>query len=213
MFKCINNINSRIQKEICRNTLYKLKDSNLLNEYKNTKSVKHKISEISNLLTSLNISHKDKHIITNQLLNHIIPAGTKGVIKGNKFNNIVKSKLLNLNLDKNRFDLQFETKILSLSNITEIPDWYIFDKFSKKFLIGMNQLDLWNGGHQLNRGFKYIYYNKTLNINHKILCVICNDIVIKNINNKVYTLFSHGFTDNSICYLNNLENIIYLYFD
>lgn len=217
-YNCINRINSRIQKEICKKTIFKLNDNYLLNEYKQTKSVQSKITNIHNLLTKFNIPTIKKIKITNELIDYIIPAGTKGVIKGNKFNKIVKNHILNLNLDYNRFDIQFETKLTKINNINEIPDWYIYDKISNKYLIGMNQLDLWNGGHQLNRGFKYIQYNTdagngNTKLNHKILCVICNEIILKTTNNKIYTLFNKGFGDNSICYLNNLEHLVLDYFN
>ena len=215
-YNCIKQINKRIQKEICKKTIFQLNDNYLLNEYKQTKSVQSKITNIHNVLTKFNIPTLNKIKITNELIDYIIPAGTKGVIKGNKFNKIVKNHILNLNLDPLRYNIQFETKILQLSNINEIPDGYIYDKISKKYVIGMNQLDLWNGGHQLNRGFKYIQYNTgndNTKLNHKILCVICNEIILKNTNNKIYTLFNKGFNENSICYLNKLENIIYSYFN
>ena len=77
----------------------------------------------------------------------------------------------------------------------------------------MNQLDLWNGGHQLNRGFKYIENNKHNTNNSKLLCVICNDIYLKTNKNKIYKIFKIGFENNTLCYLNNLDNIIYNYFN
>ena len=43
----------------------------------------------------------------------------------------------------------------------------------------MNQLDLWGGGQQLNRGSKYIENNKHNNENSKLLCVVCNQITFK----------------------------------
>ena len=77
----------------------------------------------------------------------------------------------------------------------------------------MNQLDLWGGGQQLNRGFKYIENNKHNNINSKLLCVVCNEIQFKSKKNKAYKLFKIGFENNTLCYLNNLENIISSYFN
>jgi len=68
----------------------------------------------------------------------------------------------------------------------------------------MNQLDLWNGGQQLNRGYKYLE-NKTTS-NFKLLCVICNEIQFTKNKNKAYKLFKIGFE-------NNIENIINLYFN
>ena len=95
---------------------------------------------------------------------------------------------------------------------TEIPDWYILEKSTNKIIIGMNQLDLWGGGQQLNRGSKYIKNNKHNNENSKLLCVVCNEIQFKSKKNKAYNLFKSGFENNTLCYLNNLQNIITSYF-
>ena len=76
----------------------------------------------------------------------------------------------------------------------------------------MNQLDLWGGGQQLNRASKYIENNKHNNENSKLLCVVCNEIQFKSIKNKAYKLFVNGFENNTLCYLNNLQNIITSYF-
>ena len=65
------------------------------------------------------------------------------------------------------------------------------EKLTNKIIIGMNQLDIWNGGQQLNRGFKYLEYNN--DDNFKLLCVICNEIQFKSKNNKAYKLFEIGF--------------------
>jgi len=75
----------------------------------------------------------------------------------------------------------------------------------------MNQLDLWGGGQQLNRGSKYIENNN--NENSKLLCVVCNEIQFKSKKNKAYKLFESGFENNTLCYLNNLQNIITSYFN
>lgn len=139
----------------------------------------------------------------------LIPAGTKGVIHGNKFNTIIKNYIIKLNIDINKYDIQFEKKC-EYHITSEIPDWYILDKSSKKIIIGMNQLDLWNGGHQINRGFKYIENNKHNTDNSKLLCVICNDIYFKTNKNKIYKI---GFENNTLTYLNNLGNIINSYFN
>jgi len=122
--------------------------------------------------------------IINDYLFNLIPSGTKGVIRGNLFNKIIKEYLLNLNLD-------------------EIPDWIIKNNSNKKIIVGMNQIDLWNGGHQINRGFKYIN-----NTDYKIISVVCNYIQLKSNKNKIYKLFNIGFSNYSLCYINNLEDII-----
>ena len=77
----------------------------------------------------------------------------------------------------------------------------------------MNQLDLWRGGQQLNRGLKYIENNKHNTEYSKLLYVICNKIQFKNNKNKAYKIFEIGFKNNTLCYLNNLQNIIISYFN
>lgn len=156
-------------------------------------------------------NEKIRNQIIDDYLFELIPPGTKGVIRGNTFNKIVKQYIINLNLDLSRFDIYFERKCDNYPTF-EIPDWYILEKSTNKIIIGMNQLDIWNGGHQLNRGFKYLINTEHNNINSKLLCVICNEIQFKTNKNKAFKLFKIGFTNNTLCYLNNLENIINLYF-
>ena len=168
-----------------------------------------KIKKLSDVLGEFNDEETIQKIIEKYLL-ELIPAGTKGVIRGNKFNAIVKKYITKLSLDTDRFEICFENKCEGHFT-TEIPDWYILEKSTNKILIGMNQLDLWGGGQQLNRGSKYIENNN--NENSKLLCVVCNEIQFKSKKNKAYKLFESGFENNTLCYLNNLQNIITSYFN
>lgn len=143
----------------------------------------------------------------------LIPPGTKAVVRGNKFNYFIKTHILSLQFDNSIFEICFEKK----SNIyvtSEIPDWYILNKKTNKIIIGMNQIDLWSGGHQLNRGFKYIIQNNDCdNTNVKLLCVVCKKIQFKNQKSKAYELFKIGFEKNTLCYLKNLKKIITDFFE
>jgi hypothetical protein len=203
-------INSRICKEICYNALSELTDEKLINEYKECNSVKNEIKKLNNILQKYIDEKIIKNIIKEYLLS-LIPAGTKGVIRGNKFNNIVKKSIEDMKLNENRFQICFEKKCQKHFT-TEIPDWYIIEKSTDKIIIGMNQLDLWSGGQQLNRGSKYLENNIHNNINSKLLCVVCNEIQFKSEKSKAYKLFQIGFENNTLCYLKNLHNIIYSYF-
>jgi hypothetical protein len=165
-------INTRIKKEVCFETLKELTDSKLLSEYKNCNSVKNEIQKLSHILEKY-IDEETKQKIIQEYLLQLIPAGTKGVIRGNKFNNIVKQFILKLMLDTERFEICFEKKCEEYFT-SEIPDWYILEKSSNKIIIGMNQLSLWGGGQQVNRGSKYIENNKHNNEKSKLLCVVCN---------------------------------------
>ena len=208
----MEDINARIKQEVCYETLEELTDAKLMCEYENCSSVKNAIKKLSDV--------QEKHIdkgtsqkIIQEYSLQLIPAGTKGVIRGNKFNNIVKQFIIKLSLDTDRFEICFEKKCEGHFT-TEIPDWYILEKSTDKIIIGMNQLDLWRGGQQINRGSKYIENNKHNNENSKLLCVVCNEIQFKRKKNKskAYKLFEIGFENNTLCYLNNLQNIITSYF-
>lgn len=205
-------INSRIQQEICRETLAALSDEQLLSEYKECTSVKNEITKLEDILGKRGVDSETRKGIINDYTLNLIPPGTKGVIRGNKFNKIVEKFIKKLGLCVERFDVCFE-KTCDDHFTTEIPDWYIFEKKTNQIIIGMNQLDLWSGGHQLNRGSKYLIDNKHNNSNSKLLCVVCKEIQFSSKKNKSYQLFDTGFDNDTLCYLNNLKNIIYTYFN
>ena len=205
-------INARIKQEVCYEALEELTDAKLISVYKDCNSVKNEIKKLSDILVNNNIDKEKIEKIIQEYLLQLIPAGTKGVIRGNKFNNIVKQFITKLALDADRFEICFEKKCEGHLT-TEKPDWYILEKSTNKIIIGMNQLDLWSGGQQINRGSKYIENNKHNNENSKLLCVVCNEIQFKSKKNKAYKLFETGFKNNTLCYLNNLQNIINSYFN
>ena len=202
-----NDINDRIREEISYDVLLKLNDENLMVEYMNCKSVNKNIFKLRTILEKYIVDKDTNDKIISEYLLELIPPGTKGVIRGNKFNSIIKDFIIDLNIDTNIFDICFE-KMSEIVKTDEIPDWYIYNKNTSKILIGMNQLDLWNGGHQLNRGLKYLINNVI-----KILCVVCNEITFKNNKTKAFKLFETGFKNNTLTYINNLKNIIFEFFD
>jgi hypothetical protein len=205
-------INNRINEEICVDTINKLKDTFLLNEYKECKSVKNEILKLDLILEKYNIDINKKELILNDYILDLIPAGTKGVIRGNKFNSIVKKTINNFKLNNERFEICFE-KQCKICITSEIPDWYILEKSTDKVIIGMNQLDLWGGGQQNNRGSKYLINNKNNTDKSKLLCVVCNKIKFKNNKNKAYKLFEIGYTNDTLCYIKNIQMIINKYFN
>jgi hypothetical protein len=208
----LNSINNRINTEFCANTVNKLKDTYLLNEYKECKSVKNEIKKLELILEKHNIETKKKELILNDYILNLIPPGTKGVIRGNKFNSIVKDTINDLKLNIERFEISFEKQCQTCIT-SEIPDWYILEKLTNKVIIGMNQLDLWGGGQQINRGSKYLINNKNNTEKSKLLCVVCNKININSNKNKVYKLFEIGYSNNTLCYIKNIESIINNFFN
>lgn len=201
----------KLTQEICYKTLQELTDESLMLQYKKCNSVKIKTRKLDDILVKY-IDKITKQKILQEYILELIPPGTKGVIRGNKFNSIVKNYILKMELDTNKFNICFEKKCKEHIT-TEIPDWYIMETSNNKIIIGMNQLDLWKGGQQLNRGYKYIIKNENNNGNSKLLCVVCNGIQLKKTTNKVFKLIQTGFENNTLCYLNNLENIITTYFN
>jgi hypothetical protein len=210
----IARINDRIQKEICPVTIAKLSDENLLPLYKTSESVIEELKKQETMLdkyvdpeTKQKILHDPDNIL------QLIPAGTKGVIRGNTLNRIVKEYILEKVTDSDRFEIRFEETCMIEEHTTrEKPDWYILEKSTQKIIIGMNQVDLWKGGAQTNRASKYIGGTKHNNEKSKLLCVVSNDVRIASKNNKTYPLFEHGFKHDTLCYLNNLQNIIHAFF-
>ena len=213
----INYINSRIQAEICNESITRLSDKSLMSIYSESESVKRKIEELKMLLKEydeLRLEYSPEiaqSIILNNCSLQLIPAGTKGVIRGNQFNQLVKNKICSFGLDLNRFDIQFETDCITHPT-SEIPDWYILEKNTQRVIIGMNQLSLWGGGQQSNRGSKYIINSEHNTQNSKLVCVVCNNIQFKSPNSKEFKLFEIGFQNDTICYLTNLHNIITSYY-
>lgn len=207
----LQHLNQRISSEFCADTVHKLSDVSLLPEYRNCKSVKKSMETLSSILEN-HISNETRESILQEYLVNMIPPGTKGVIRGNKFNKIVQEKIQSIDLPSNIYEVGFDKKCDVIST-SEIPDWYITDKVQNKTLIGMNQLDLWGGGAQINRAGKYILKNPFENeTNVKLICVVCNFIMLKSDKNKVFQIFEKGYEKNTICYLNNLEKIIRDYF-
>ena len=204
-------INNRIKDEICYDTINKLKDTYLINEYKECESVKKEIKKLELILNKYNIDSNKISLIINDYMLELIPAGTKGVIKGNKFNNIVKNIINDIKLNDEIFEICFE-KNCDKCITTEIPDWYILNKITGKIIIGMNQLDLFSGGQQINRGYKYLIDNKYNTDNSKLLCVICNEIKFKSDKNKAYKLFDIGYKNDTLCYIKNIKVIIHKFF-
>lgn len=206
----IIDINQRIINEINYHIIDELSDKNLLSEYKKCTSVKNKINKLDDILKMNDVCQEKRIKIINDFIIDIIPSGTKGVIRGNKFNKIIKEFILDMKMDRNRFEICFE-KQCGKYEMTEIPDWFIFDKQHSRVVIGMNQIDIWNGGQQLNRGSKYLLDNKMNDSNCKLLCVICNPITFVSNKSKVYKLFKIGYTNNTLCYIGNLESIITIF--
>ena len=219
MNKEIIKLNNEIIRRVNMENILKLSDRKLWQEFKVMSSYRNKENMFKTIFKKEGITEeKIKNIFNNQnFINSLISPGLKGVIRGNKFNKIVKNHIKSqFKLDYEKYknlNLHFEKKLPSPHNLNslEIPDWYIIK--DKKILIGYNQMDLCGGGHQSNRGKKYVLNDSFENENRKILSVICNYTQIKSVNSLKFKIFRKGFYKKKLCYTTNLLNIIDEYFN
>ena len=100
----------RIQQEYCDEVNNCISDAKLLEEYKKCVSVQNETTKLKNILDHVIDDEDKKEQIIDEYIYELIPAGTKGVIRGNQFNRIVKSIVLDFPLDPSRFEICFEKK-------------------------------------------------------------------------------------------------------
>ena len=207
----LDEINKIINEQVCQDTIDKLSDENLFDQYKTSKSVEilsDKLTrKLEKYINGVNLSSAISEIMVD-----LIPPGTKGAIRGNAFNKIVETRIKSLDLDPEKYEIAFE-KVCDSCHTTEIPDFYILEKETMRVIIGMNQSDLWSGGQQINRGSKYLVNNKHNTEKSKLLCVISKKIDLKSNKNKAYELFDIGFKNDTLCYVNNISIICKKFFE
>lgn len=208
----IDEINDVTNKTFSIEVSENLNDRNIIPFLQKTASYKKSINNFEKILIKNEIEKNVIKKILDDYMINLIPAGTKGVIRGNLFNQYVKDFIINLKLNNEKFNCEFEKKSI-IENTDEIPDWIITDKTSNRVLIGMNQLDLWGGGAQHNRGSKYLLENKHNNEKSKLVCVIANKIIFNDkAKGKTIKLFKVGYKENTLCYIGGLKKIIFDFF-
>ena len=207
----IENINKFIENTYSNETEESLSDENLLEEYQKCQSTQDVIEDFINDMLEAEIEIDKINYVLKKRIPKLIPPGTKGVVRGNMFNKIVKEKILSFGLAN--YEIVFE-KQHPLVKCTEKPDFYIYNPVSKKLLIGMNQIDLWSGGAQSNRGSKYVIHNPFENSKYDVhlIAVVCNKVEIKSIESKGFQIFKNGIDNHRICYINGLREIVDWYF-
>lgn len=189
-----------------------LSDTILHKEYKNHKSYKKRKKDLNTILRKYKIDETTRNKIINDYSSELVGPGLKGAIRGKAFNILVKKHLEKLySLDKD-YLLVFE-KTHPKYFTSQVPDWYLEHIPSNKVIIGMNQVDLWNGGAQRVRGAYYMEQSLNNMETFKFVCVIANYIEIKTKKSYVYNLFNTGFQIGTLCYLNKLkQTITYVFF-
>jgi hypothetical protein len=222
LFQSIDEINNHINLSYDEKAEAEISDEKLYPVYMSTRSATDKINLLDEILnrcaTELGgekiLEKYAKRIRSEIIDNFCVNGGVKGNIRGQAFNKYVMEcikAIPKLNRDR-RFEIHFE-KDHEIVNTDERPDWTIFDLISRKTIIGMNQITLWGGGAQTNRGSKYIMNNKS-NDRVKHLAVVCRKPELKSMNNKDFKLLQKGFSEKTLCYTGKcgLEDIILRWF-
>lgn len=185
-------------------------DEVLYSLYKETQSVKQRSNDIKMILMSHGISFLKSSIIVKQLFPYIVPAGVKSKIKGDVFNRLVKDKLeyITKRSPIHRLQVYFETPCVECQ---EIPDWYIEDTTRKRLYIGYNQIDMWSGGHQVNRCGKYVMddtlHRRLGRKGIRMICVVAKDIPL-HAHTKVACMLRKGVSTKRLCHISDLEKTL-----
>lgn len=207
----IDKINKQINETFCGEICNELSDLSLLDEYKKQKSSVKKIDRLKNILKKYSIDGETITNILNEFVQDLIPAGTKGVIRGLQFNKIIR-KMINDNFKTNKnLKVLFETTDKKIKT-DEIPDFLIINNDNNKKIFGFNQIDFTTGGAQMNRGYKYIMNNKS-DENNLYLSVICKKVCVKKKDSKIYNIYNIGFEKKILCYPKELIKIIINFLD
>ena len=132
-----------------------LTDDDMFAYFRKSPSVQHRCDVLRRALESHGMSAVTTASVVREVFDELlVPPGVKAYTRGMLFNQIVQTELTDVLCDcQERFVLSFERP---LPIVAEIPDWTLVDAITGRVLIGMNQIDVWSGGHQLNRAGKYV---------------------------------------------------------
>ena len=192
--------------------LSQLQDDMLTADYYCTKSVKKRVEFVKKLLLDAGLSHFKSHEICKKLMmNCLVPAGTKSKVRGDHFNHIIANEI-SISLKKLKIEGCVFLTEKSHAMFHEIPDWIITNK--DKILVGFNQISLFGGGHQVNRGGKYIMddaiHRKLARENIKMVCVV-KDIPIQK-HGKSHNILIKGIKTQRLFCIRGLRKLIKDYF-
>lgn len=141
--------------------------------------------------------------VLDAVTDHIIPAGTKGVIRGLEYNRIVQEQLSHY---FGAFSLHFEEKCPAY-DAPERPDWWLHCQHANRYIIGYNQVDLWVGGAQRNRANKYLSDKTILPPNVDVLCVVSKRLRNKRANGFCERA-TKAFAARRVCYTSELVGTV-----
>lgn len=211
MKKKVIPFSSQIMNGYDQNVDDRLSDQRLWTIYEKQPSVWKRVEKTKNDLYQAGFDHEKVSLILKVISDLLVPPGTKGVVRGNVFNQIVRDNL-EKSFPPDMYLLSFETKHTS-HHTSEIPDFIVFNKQNGRSVIGFNQRDLWGGGAQLNRASKYIsseeFHSTPEHI--KILSVVSS--AFHGRKGKKKDLYDCGISKQRMCYIGKMTEIIHNFLD
>lgn len=167
------------------------------------------IEKLELILDKYKVPPTKSQKILDEIIPYAIPNGVKACVRGNQFNRIVE-KIIKSKIRRHKHIIF--TKEVKHDLLHEKLDWMLYNSKSKKTLIGFNQIDLWSGGHQLNRGSKYVLdqnmHSRLSKRRIKLVNVIAASPKSLTCNSKAYKILSTGILRNRICTLNRLKAMV-----
>lgn len=129
----------------------------------------------------------------------IIKPQSKAIIRGNLFNSEVYSSFVSIMPEGSIIEREFKHP-----DFAEILDLYV--KYNDKELFIFNQIDLWNGGEQLNKCDKYLSNPKP-----GLLCIVLHEPNIT-CKSKVHKLITTNLNKH-IIWFSDIHEFVKSYFD
>jgi len=206
----MNSLEQQIDQQYDSDVEQQLSDSALYPRYLQQKSVSRRLESFVSMLQRHHLPETTISNIATEYLSQMIPPGAQAVVRGARFEEIVRQEIEDMKLDPDVYDVRFEKDIISCRGSDEVPDFVIRHRLSNRLLLGMVQTDLWNGGHQLNRGYKYVFH--PYNRRHKMLCVVAHRPRLTSPASKVSRMVAHGLEHKTLCYVRGLQAAIQAFF-
>jgi len=179
----------------------------MIREYEKSRAVQTKISIIEQiLLNDTKLSKLVASKVARTIAMQCIPAGVKACINGKLFN----LKLVRMLKRYKAIHEKYPNKKSIEKYLTEIPDWYI--EKEGICIVGYNQVDLWSGGSQCNRAYKYLLndeLHKQLYDKFRILmCCVVERTPTLSSNSKISTALRYGIEKHRLFHVSEIINQI-----
>ncbi len=209
----VRQVNDRLRDDVCRDTLAAISDETLSPIFEQSPEVKKLLRGIDDVLFTADIHARVHDSIYARIRPLLIPEAVKTATRVRVFHDIVTAHIVDLALSPDRFDVAFNTRC-PLPAVDHVPDWYIFEKATHKLLVGINQLNLsgcrGRAAMYIDSDFDF-GSNGVVSGDVKYLCVLGNHERVS-AKGRIHDLFVAGFTNNTVCFVKQLRDVIRAYF-